>query len=146
MLIKDIMTRNPACCEPTHTLDTVARLMLEQNCGEIPVCDGTRLVGVITDRDIVLRAVAAGKSPGIVMASEVMSKPVYTIDEDAAIPTALEVMEDKLVRRLPVLNKSGALVGIVSHADLIAKVPTLRVARVLRTVAKRTRKGAVAAA
>src|SRR5687768_10799529 len=61
MLIRDVMTARPACCKPVDTIDKVARLMLDHDCGEIPVCDGDDLVGVITDRDLALRAVAAGR-------------------------------------------------------------------------------------
>lgn len=146
MLIKNVMTRTPACCSPSDKLDTVAKLMLDHDCGEIPVCDGTKLVGVITDRDITTRAVAAGKVPATVPVSEVMTKNVYTIAEDAKVDAALDLMNERLVRRLPVVDKSGTIVGIISHADLIAKVPTLKVARVLQTISRKTRKEAPAQA
>lgn len=146
MLIKNVMTRTPACCSPSDKLDTVAKLMLDHDCGEIPVCDGTKLVGVITDRDITIRAVAAGKIPATVPVSEVMTKNVYTIAEDAKVNAALDLMNETLVRRLPVVDKSGTIVGIISHADLIAKVPTLKVARVLKTISRKTRKEARAQA
>jgi CBS domain-containing protein len=139
MLIKDVMTASPACCKPTDRLDSVAKLMLDHDCGEIPVCDGTRLVGVITDRDIVCRAVARGETPTAVPASEVMTRDVHTVAPDDKLEEALELMETKLVRRLPVVDDSGRIVGIVSQADLVAKAPTLKVARAMRSVAKRTR-------
>ena len=145
MLIKDVMTASPTCCKPTDKLDSVAKLMLDHDCGEIPVCDGTRLAGVITDRDIVCRAVALGKTPATVPVSDVMTSDVYTIGQNAELEDALELMETKLVRRLPVVDLSGQIVGIVSEADLVAKAPILKVARTIRSVSKKTRGHARAA-
>lgn len=145
MLIKDVMTARPTCCQPADRLDSVAKLMLDHDCGEIPVCDGKKLVGVVTDRDIVCRAIAAGKTPVAVPVSDVMTRDVYTVGEDDKLEQALELMETKLVRRLPVVDSSGRIVGIVSQADLVAKAPMLRVARTIRSVSKRTRGHARAA-
>ena len=145
MLIKDVMTKTPTVCRPSDTLDHVAKLMLEHDCGEIPVCDGTKLVGVITDRDITCRAVATGKSPAAVPARDVMTREVYTVGENEKLDAALELMEEKLVRRLPVLGDDGRLAGIISQADLVSRVATLKVARVLRSVSKKTRRHAAAA-
>lgn len=139
MLIKDVMTAAPACCKPTDTLHTVARLMLNHDCGEIPVCEGTKVVGVITDRDITCRAVAAGRDPATVTASEVMTRDVFTVAGDEKVEQALALMETNLVRRLPVVGREGEIIGIVSQADLVAKVPMLKVARTMRSVAKKTR-------
>lgn len=144
MLIREVMTTNPACCKPTDTLDTVAQLMLEHDCGEIPVCENNRLVGVITDRDITLRAVAAGKAPMSLAASEVMTRNVYSVYDNDKLETAFAIMSEKLVRRLPVIDANGAIIGILSQADLVAKVPSFRTARLMKSVAKRTRKPAMA--
>ncbi len=146
MLIKDVMTRPAVCCKPADTLDTVAKLMLEHDCGEIPVCDGTKLVGVITDRDITCRAVATGETPVHIPVSQVMTTTVHTVGENERLDAALDLMQSKLVRRLPVVDSKGQIVGIVSEADLVAKVPTLKIARVLKTVSKKSRKAARAAA
>jgi CBS domain-containing protein len=139
MLIKDVMTRTPVICRPSDTLDKVAKLMLDYDCGEIPVCDGTKLVGVITDRDITCRAVAMGKTPVDVPARDVMTHHVFTIGLNDDLDDALELMEHRLVRRLPVVDETSRIVGIVSQADLMAKVPTLKVARAMRVVSQRTR-------
>lgn len=144
MLIREVMTTNPACCKPTDTLDTVAQLMLEHDCGEIPVCENNRLVGVITDRDITLRAVAAGKAPMSLAASEVMTRNVYSVYDNDKLETAFAIMSEKLVRRLPVIDANGAIIGILSQADLVAKVPSFRTARLMKSMAKRTRKPAMA--
>lgn len=140
MLIRDVMTASPTCCKPADRLDTVAKLMLDHDCGEIPVCDGTKLVGVITDRDIVCRAVARGETPVAVPASEVMTRDVHTIGPDGTLEDALALMEKNLVRRLPVVDGGGRIVGIVSQADLVAKVPTLEVARAMKSLSQKTRK------
>lgn len=113
MLIKDVMTRTPACSAPSDTLQAVAKQMLEHDCGEIPVCDGGKVVGVITDRDITIRAVAAGKTPAQTRASEVMTRNVYTVGEDDTIDAALALIEEKVIRRLPVVDSRGGIVGIV---------------------------------
>ena len=144
MLIRDVMTPAPTCCRPGDTLDKVARLMIEHDCGEIPVCDGMSLVGVITDRDITCRAVAEGLAPHLVPASDIMTREVYTVAENGQLSNALEVMEKKLVRRLPVVDEGGQVVGILSQADLVSKAPTLKVARALRQVSLKTRKRAAA--
>ncbi len=132
MLIKEAMTPSPTCCKPDDTLNTVAKLMVEHDCGEIPVHDGKEIVGVITDRDIVCRAVAVHKNPSAVTASEVMTRNVYTIAEDDDLEDALDLMEQMVIHRLPVVDGAGKLVGIVSEADLIANAPAIEVARAVR--------------
>lgn len=140
MLIRDVMTRTPVCCNPTDKLDAVARQMLDHSCGEIPVCQGEKVIGVITDRDITCRVVAAGKSPMAVPASDIMTRNVCVIRDSEKLDAALQLMEEELVRRLPVVDGTGKIVGIVSQADLIARVPSLKVARLMRSVSKKTRK------
>ena len=144
MLIKDVMTASPACCKPADRIDAVAKMMVDRDCGEIPVCDGKRLVGVITDRDIACRVVAAGKTPAAIPASEAMTRNVATIGQYDTVDEALELMDTELVRRLPVVDDAGTIIGIVSQADLIARSPTLKVARTMKSVAKKTRRHPVA--
>lgn len=145
MLIKDVMTKNPAFCTPADTLTSVAKLMVANECGIVPVCEGRQLVGVITDRDLACRAVAEARNPTTAVADDIMTRHVFTVDDEAKLDAALDLMESKLVRRLPVLDHTGKLVGIVSEADLVARAGTLKVARVMRTVAQKTRKEAQAA-
>jgi CBS domain-containing protein len=140
MLLKDVMTPAPVVCRPTDKTDFVANLMLEHNCGEIPVCEGSKILGVITDRDIATRVVAFGKTPAAISVNDVMTTNVFTISENETLAAALDLMEERLVRRLPVVDASGQLVGIVSQADLMARVPTLQVAKTLRNVARKTRR------
>lgn len=140
MLLKDVMTPAPVVCRPADKIDAVANMMLEHNCGEIPVCDGPAIVGVITDRDIATRVVALGKTPAAISVKDVMTTNVFTISENETLSNALDLMEERLVRRLPVVNSSGQIVGIVSQADLMARVPTLQVAKTIRNLARKTRR------
>ena len=143
MLIREVMTIDPVCCRPTDTVDTVAKMMLEHDCGEIPVCENNHLAGVITDRDIALRVVAAGKSAASLPVTEVMTRNVYSVYDNDKLETAFDIMNEKLVRRLPVIDANGAIVGIVSQADLVARVPSFRTARMMKNVARKTRRAFV---
>jgi CBS domain-containing protein len=134
MLVKEIMTMAPTCCAPETRLDIVAKMMLNHNCGVIPVCDGHRLVGVITDRDIVCRAVAKGMTPLAIAAGEVMSKPVYTVREDENIEAALATMQKRRVRRLPVVEETGDMTGIITQSDIAGHVPDLELANLVRHI------------
>jgi CBS domain-containing protein len=118
MLVKDVMTPSPVTCAPADALDQVAKLMLDHDCGAIPVREFTKLVGMITDRDITLRAVALGKNPAAVIARDVMTEPVYAVREEQDIQAAIDLMEEKQIRRLPVLDENGNLVGIIAPSDL----------------------------
>jgi len=106
--------------------------MQEHDCGIIPVCEGTKLVGVITDRDITCRAVAAGRIA--VPVSGVMSKPVFTVREDQDVEAAIELLEAKQVRRLPVVDDRGNVVGIIAPSDLAPIFASTNVADFLLAV------------
>ncbi len=118
MQIKDIMTKNVQFANPTTSLSQIARLMKKHKCGSIPVAENEKLVGMVTDRDIVLRCIAEEKDPLIMRAEECMSPGIlYCFDTDD-IEDVLENMGEQAVKRLPVVNKSKNLVGIVSFGDL----------------------------
>ena len=147
MNVKEVMTKNPACCLPTTKLDEVARMMVDNDCGEIPVIrskDKPELVGVITDRDICCRAVAKGKSTSAVTANECMSSPVFTVSTDTDLAQACRVFEDKEVRRLPVVDSKNFVVGILSLADLVDRAPEQYAREVLRHASKPGAPGAAA--
>lgn len=120
MRVKEIMTAVPAVCGPETPLEEVARTMVGRDCGAIPVVNegNTGVAGIITDRDIVVRAVAEGRNPLSLTAASCMTAPVFTIREDASLDDCTDLMESKKVRRVPVLSASGALVGIVAQADV----------------------------
>ncbi len=144
MLVKEIMTSAPTCCSPETRLDIVAKMMSNHDCGAIPVCDGDRLAGVITDRDIVCRAVAKGMTPVAIAASAIMSRPVYTVHADDRIESALIIMKTRHVRRLPVVDATGSIAGIVSQTDIAARLPDLEVASVVRHVSRKKGTGVIA--
>ncbi|HSI72729.1 MAG TPA: CBS domain-containing protein [Fimbriimonas sp.] len=119
MSVKDIMTTNVACCTPQSTIQQVARMMVEHDCGEIPVTDSdNRVVGVVTDRDICCRAVAAGANCAEIQISEVMTSPAVCITPDTSVSECTKLMEDNMIRRVPVVDSAGCCCGIVSQADL----------------------------
>lgn len=119
MNITSLMTPNPACCRAQTPLRDVARMMLDNDCGEIPVVDESqRPIGVVTDRDIAVRVVASGRNTNEAAASDAMSSPVHTVTIDSSVEDAVSLMETDQIRRVPVVDKSGKLAGIVSLADL----------------------------
>jgi CBS domain-containing protein len=119
MQLKDIMTRNPECVRSDSTLQEAARKMRDLEVGPLPVCgDDNRLAGMITDRDITVRAVAEGKDPKMTPVRQVMTEEIAFVFEDQDIDDAASMMQERQVRRLAVLNRDKRLVGIVSLGDL----------------------------
>jgi CBS domain-containing protein len=118
MQIAEIMTRDVQLASPKQTLQEAARLMAELDVGAIPVADKDRLVGMLTDRDICVCAVAAGKNPAQCKVGEVMSAEVKYVFEDEMTEDLARNMSTLQVRRMPVLNRDKRLVGIVSLGDL----------------------------
>lgn len=117
--VNDVMTANPARCRPDTPLQQVAALMVEHDCGQIPVVDADdRPVGVVTDRDIVVRVIATGQECRGATAGDAMSSPVSTVRQDTSLRDCVCLMEAEKVRRTPVVDAAGALVGMVSIADL----------------------------
>lgn len=118
--LRDIMTTNVSCCEPNETVSAAARKMKQLNVGSIPVCESNnRVIGVITDRDIVLRCCAEEK-PLTIPVEQVMSKDVVTASPDMSVDEAAHLMSEHQIRRLPVVE-NGQLVGIVAIGDLAVR-------------------------
>ena len=117
MKVRELMTTEPITVETKATLGEVATLMKQQDCGSIPVVEGRRLVGIVTDRDIVVRGVAAGKDPKTQTVSEVMSADPVTVGPDDDVTDAEKKMADRQIRRLPVVE-GGRLVGIIVTAQI----------------------------
>ena len=137
-LAKDIMTPKPACCTPETTVEEVARMMVRNDCGEIPVLDNTnRVIGVVTDRDIVCRIVAAGRNPMGLSVRDCMSQPVVTIRDDASLDEVMSAMEKHQIRRVPVVTDGGTCAGIISQADLARTGPERKVAELLNEVSQK---------
>jgi CBS domain-containing protein len=116
MKIKEVMSRDVILASPRETLAEVAQMMAERDIGFMPVGDGDRIVGMVTDRDIVVRGVAAGKGPATPI-SEVMTGDVKYCFDDEDIDHVILNMGENQVRRLPVMNRQKRLVGIVTLAD-----------------------------
>ena len=136
-LAKEIMTPAPQCCSADTKLNEVASLMLEADCGEIPVTDGSnRLIGVITDRDIVIRAVAKGKNASATTARECMTEPVVVVNEDTTLADVMSVMEENQIRRVPVVDGSGCCCGIISQADVALSADKTETGEMVREVSK----------
>jgi CBS domain-containing protein len=123
MLISECMTKKVELSHPNMTLFDAAKKMRDGDFGLLPVSDGGLLVGVVTDRDIVVRAIAEGKDPKTCKVQEVLTKKVLYCYEDQTIEEIATNMGDNKVRRLPVLNRQKRLVGIVSIGDMAVKDP-----------------------
>lgn len=119
--IRDVMTPNPECVSEKDSLRDVARIMKDQDTGVVPVVDGKRIIGLITDRDIVVRGLAEGKDLQTVSVNEIMTKSVHTVREDASVNDVLTAMGKAEIRRVPVVNSNDELVGIVSLGDIAAQ-------------------------
>ena len=121
---RDIMTPNATYCSADTTAADAARKMADQNVGAIPVCDTDgRLCGVVTDRDLAVKIVAAGQDPDTVRLSELVdANEVVTIGADDSVEEAIRTMKDHAVRRLPVIDGHN-LVGMVSQADIARAMP-----------------------
>lgn len=117
MLVKDMM-KNPVCVEADDTLDAATRKLMHDNVGCLLVCEGKRLLGMITDRDILLRCVARGLTPDSVKARDAMTSELHFCLTEDPIERAAEIMAAQHVRRLPVLDAQRQLVGIISRADI----------------------------
>jgi CBS domain-containing protein len=118
MQIKDLMSHSVEVVRPDTSIKEAAEKMSQLDIGPLPVCDGERLVGMVTDRDITVRAVAQGCDPNTTLARDVMTSEVVYCFEDQDVHTAARMMEHRQIRRLPVLNREKRLVGIVSLGDV----------------------------
>jgi CBS domain-containing protein len=133
MKIRDVMTRTAQLTSPDDTLRHAAQMMKECDCGVLPVADGDRLVGMITDRDIAVRGIADGKGPDTKVRDVMTDEVMYCFDDDG-IQQVCQNMAEIQVRRLPVVNRNKQLVGIVSLSDLAKK--EANAAKALRGIAR----------
>jgi CBS domain-containing protein len=139
MLARDIMTPDPACCGPNTTLDEVAALMVQNDCGEIPIVDvNDCLIGVITDRDIVCRVVAHGMNPTGRTVKDCMTQPVVTVREETQLNDIISAMERHQIRRVPVVTNGGICTGIIAQADVARSARERDVAELVCEVSQAT--------
>jgi CBS domain-containing protein len=118
--IKDIMTNDLAVISPDATVIEAAQIMQKHNVGVVPVCEGTNMVGLVTDRDIVVRNIAHGKDPNHTSVRDVMTTQVKSISPETSLSQAAGIMATQQIRRLPVIEEER-LVGMVSLGDLATK-------------------------
>lgn len=117
MKVRDVMTRQIETVAPSSSVEEIARLMKRNDVGSIPVCEGQKVLGIITDRDIVLKVIADGKNVSSVSAKDIMTSQVITVTSDQDVHEAARIMADNQIRRLPVLEQ-GRIAGIVALGDL----------------------------
>lgn len=146
MKVRELMTKNPVSARPDQSLQDIAAMMKQNDCGCLPVEDpqSHRLLGVVTDRDIVTRAIAEGRDGGTT-ARDVMSKNPACCTPDDDVKQVERIMSDKQVRRVPVVDRNGRVLGMIAQADLArapgdgADVTRQEVAQVLERVSEKTR-------
>jgi CBS domain-containing protein len=139
MKVSEIMTRDVVIMQPDDSLQSAAKKMRDSNIGFLPVCDGDELLGVISDRDLTIRALADGMDVNIMLGRDLMTTPVIYCYEDQDVREAAQIMEENQIRRLVVLSREGKrLVGVVSLGDLARHEPTNRSGQVLKKVSEPT--------
>ena len=134
--VSDVMTTRPRAVTPDTPVTQVAELMREEDVGAIPVVQDDKLVGMVTDRDIVVRAVAQGKDPRGMPVAEVSSRELVTVDPDQDLSDALQLMAQHQVRRLPVVDRDNHLVGVVSQADVAREVKDKAAGELLEDISR----------
>ncbi|MFT3914141.1 MAG: CBS domain-containing protein [Anaeromyxobacteraceae bacterium] len=118
MTVGEAMTRNPVSCPVEAKLGDVAKQMVEHDCGAIPIVEGGRAIGIVTDRDIVVRAVAQGRNPLECTARDAMTEGVLTVREEQDLEEAAEQMQAQQVRRAVVVDAQGKICGMLAQADI----------------------------
>ena len=136
MKIREIMTPEAQCVAPEETLVDAASLMRQLDVGAVPVCEDGEVVGMLTDRDIVVRAVAPALIPAAIKVREIMSPGSVSVFEDQEVDEAVHLFEQHQIRRAPVLNREGRLVGIVSLGDIAVDASTSLSGEALKSVSQ----------
>lgn len=134
--VREVMTDRPRCVTPDTPLNQVAELMEAEDVGSIPILEGEQVTGVVTDRDIVVRAVAKGKDPRGMPVREIASGDLVTVNQDHNLSDALDLMTAHQVRRLPVVDGENRLVGIVAQADIAMQAKEKDVGEMLQGISQ----------
>jgi CBS domain-containing protein len=134
--VREVMTSNPESCSSDASVADAAKLMASKDVGPIPVVDGDRLVGLLTDRDIVVRVVAEGRDPRSTQVGEVASSDLATVSPDEDLDRALQLLAQRRVRRLPVVE-GDKLVGIVAQADIARQGDDASTGQVVEQISER---------
>ena len=139
MKVKEVMTKSPTFCTPATGLQAAAKMMCDNDCGELPVLENNRTmkpIGVITDRDITCRAVAWGKNPFALQVADCMSSPAVTVTPETDIDVCCELLELRQIRRVRVVDDEGRCCGIVAQADIARKCGAEKVGEIVREVSQ----------
>jgi CBS domain-containing protein len=139
MNVAEIMTKDPACCTPDTSLQEVAKMMVDSDCGCIPVVDSEDSkmpVGMITDRDITCRVVAKGQNPLDLTAKDAMTTTVVSVTPETSVEDCCNLMEESQIRRVAVVDENGACCGIVAQADVANNASDSKTAEVVQEVSK----------
>jgi CBS domain-containing protein len=129
------MTRNVEVIRSDETVDVAAKRLAEHDIGAMPICDGERLTGMLTDRDIVVKVIAKGKDPAKVRAGDLEAgKPIY-VKADDSLENAMRAMAEHKIRRLPVVE-DGKLVGILAQADVVKALPSEKAGGMVETISR----------
>ena len=134
--VREAMTSNPRSIQTGAPVVEAARIMRDEDVGVVPIVDGERLVAVITDRDITIRVVAEGRDPQTTTADEVASKDLATVDPQQDLDEALRLMAQHRVRRIPVVEEDGRLVGILAQADVAREGDDARTGQIVEEISQ----------
>ena len=134
--VKDVMTSNPCAIDADKPVAYAAEMMKKEDVGIAPIVEGDRLVGTLTDRDIVVRVVADGRDPQQVKVRDVASRDLVTVDPQQGLDEALRLMARHQVRRLPVVEEDGRLVGVVAQADVAEEAKPKKVGALVEEISK----------
>ena len=134
--VREVMTGNPRCVTPETPVTEAAQLMESEDVGSLPILEGEHVAGVVTDRDIVIRAIAKGKDPRGMPVREVASGDLVTIGADEDLSDALKLMASHQVRRLPVVDEENRLVGILAQADVALEAKEKAVGEMVEEISR----------
>ena len=139
MKVSEIMTKEPVCCSASTNLQDVAKMMIDNDCGCIPIVEdesSKKPIGTITDRDITIRTVAKGKNPLEMTAGDVMTDRVISVSPDTSVEECCNLMESNQIRRVVVVDEKGGCCGMVAQADIAINASDNKTAEVVQEVSK----------
>ena len=134
--VHEVMTNNPRCVTTETPVSEAAQLMKSEDIGALPVLEGEQLTGMITDRDIVIQVIAEGKDPRGMPVREVASRELVKVNVDQDLSSALQLMASEQVRRIPVVDDDGRLVGILAQADVAREAKEKAVGEMVQEISK----------
>jgi len=137
-ILKDIMTQEVECATPDMSVQEAAEIMKNKDIGSLPVCEGRKVTGIVTDRDITIRGVAEKRDLATTKVSELMSRDVVSVREDAGLKDAERVMSDRQLRRLPVVDAKGEITGYLTLAKVARQDSAARVGDVIKGVSRKS--------